>query len=378
MSLARHHGFGDRRGPPEAQLNTYLSDTFAEALGRGVRQTLEEVADRASKTADPKKLLEYAPHLKSTGDLNELADCDLVIEAVIRKRSTSSSSCLPSWSRFSGPMRFWPPTPRRFQSPRLAKGLKHPERFCGIHYFNPVRRMMLVEVIRGPQTSDATVASAVAHVKKLGKYPVVVEDGPGFLVNRLLFPYMNEALLLLGEGVPMEAIDRAAKKFGLPMGPLELYDMVGMDTALYAGSVMQAALPERMVETPILGAMVQAGRLGNKSGLGFYSYKNRKGKRTADPQVQELLKPYVSGQAPDISPDQLATRLILPMLLEATDVLAAAVRDARDVDLGLIYGIGFPPFRAGCCWADRQGIDKIMGMLEPLIPLGPRFKPPSY
>src|SRR5690606_34238359 len=141
-------------------------------------------------------------------------------------------------------------------------------------------------------------------------------------VNRLLFPYMNEALVLLSEGVPMETIDRAANKFGMPMGPIELHDMVGLDTAMYAGSVMSAALPHRMVESPVLAALVSAGRLGNKSGSGFYTYKNKKGKRTADPEVQTLLKPLIKGGTHEVSSEALAARLILPMLLEATDVLA--------------------------------------------------------
>lgn len=354
-----------------------LSDAQSEALARGVKNTLEEVSfDRATKSPNPKKLLEYAPHLRSTSDLSDLAHCDLVIEAIIEQADVKKQvfNQLESVLR---PDAILATNTSTIPITELAKGLKHPERFCGIHYFNPVRRMMLVEVIRGPQSSDATIASAVAHVKKLGKYPVVVQDGPGFLVNRLLFPYMNEALVLLAEGVPMETIDRAAKKFGLPMGPIELHDMVGLDTALYAGGVMKAALPHRMVDSPILSALVKAGRLGNKSGSGFYSYKNKKGKRSADPEVQNLIRPHVTGESKEPSTESLTARLILPMLLEATDVLAAGlVGDARDVDLGLIYGIGFPPFKGGLLfWADRVGVRKIMEMLEPFTPLGSRFAP---
>lgn len=354
-----------------------LSDASAEALGRGVKNTLEEVSfDRHTKAPNPKKLLEYAPHLRSTSDLKELAKCDLVIEAII-EQADIKKKVFEQLESVLRPDAILATNTSTIPITELAKGLKHPERFCGIHYFNPVRRMMLVEVIRGPQSSDATIATAVAHVKKQGKFPVVVQDGPGFLVNRLLFPYMNEALVLLSEGVPMETIDRAAKKFGMPMGPVELHDMVGLDTALYAGSVMSAALPHRMVESPILSALVSAGRLGNKSGLGFYSYKGKKGKRTADPEVQTILKPHLKPGSADQSVDALAARLILPMLLEATDVLAARlVRDARDVDLGLIYGIGFPAFKGGLLfWADRLGAPKILEMLRPFEGIGPRFTP---
>ncbi|HAC89543.1 MAG TPA: hypothetical protein DCF63_02765 [Planctomycetaceae bacterium] len=162
------------------KLNVFLSDASAEALGRGVRGTLEEVAfDRVSKSADSKKLLEFAPHLKSTSDLAELADCDLVIEAVIEKKDVKTQ-LFAQLESILRPDAILATNTSTIPITELAKGLKHPGRFCGIHYFNPVRRMMLVEVIRGPQTSESTIAAAVSHVKKLGMFPVVGEDGPGF------------------------------------------------------------------------------------------------------------------------------------------------------------------------------------------------------
>ncbi len=362
------------------QTQVTISDSSSEALQRGVRTTLDEVSfDRATKSASPAKLLDHAPLLRSTNHIAELAACDLVIEAVVEKIAVKQQvfEQLESAMR---PDALIATNTSTIPITHLAKSLKHPERFCGIHFFNPVRRMMLVEVIRGPQTSDATVATAVAHVKKLGKYPVVVQDGPGFLVNRLLFPYMNEALVLLAEGESIEAIDRSAKKFGMPMGPLELHDMVGMDTALYAGKVMSDAMPDRMISSPILSALVEAGRLGNKSGSGFYSYKNKKGKRALDPEVTQILKPHLRSNSTSITTEAMIGRLFLPMLLEATRVLSERlVQDARDVDLGLIFGIGFPPFKGGLLfWADRLGLANILKMLEPLQTLGPRFSPTNY
>ncbi|MFO0940649.1 MAG: 3-hydroxyacyl-CoA dehydrogenase NAD-binding domain-containing protein [Pirellulales bacterium] len=362
------------------QSQVIISDSSDEALQRGVRSTLDEVAfDRATKAASPTKLLEHAPALRSTNHLSELANCELVIEAVVEKINVKQQ-VFEQLEAVMKPGAILATNTSTIPITLLAKRLKHPERFCGIHFFNPVRRMMLVEVIRGPQTSDSTVATAVAHVKKLGKYPVVVNDGPGFLVNRLLFPYMNEALVLVSEGVPIEAIDKAAKKFGMPMGPLELHDMVGMDTALYAGKVMSDAMPDRMISSPILTALVNAGRLGNKSGSGFYTYRNKKGKRASDPEVEQILKPHIQVGSSSISADAMTARLFLPMLLEATHVLAEKlVQDARDVDLGLIFGIGFPPFKGGLLfWADRLGLDAVLKMLEPLQSLGPRFAPTDY
>jgi 3-hydroxyacyl-CoA dehydrogenase/enoyl-CoA hydratase/3-hydroxybutyryl-CoA epimerase/3-hydroxyacyl-CoA dehydrogenase/enoyl-CoA hydratase/3-hydroxybutyryl-CoA epimerase/enoyl-CoA isomerase len=231
-------------------------------------------------------------------------------------------------------------------------------------------------VIRGERTSDETIATAVAYAKRLGKMPIVVNDGPGFLINRLLFPYMQEALELVLEGVDFKSIERAAKAFGMPMGPIELYDMVGIDTAFYAGRTMWEAFPDRISASPILPAMVKAGRLGQKSGLGFFSYNNKKKRAEPDPKVQELLSPYVRGSK-TLPPDELTARLFLPMLLEATRALEDhIVRDPRDIDLGMIFGLGFPPFRGGLLfWADTLGAAKIIEMLKPFEALGERMRP---
>jgi 3-hydroxyacyl-CoA dehydrogenase/enoyl-CoA hydratase/3-hydroxybutyryl-CoA epimerase/3-hydroxyacyl-CoA dehydrogenase/enoyl-CoA hydratase/3-hydroxybutyryl-CoA epimerase/enoyl-CoA isomerase len=245
-----------------------------------------------------------------------------------------------------------------------------------MHYFNPVRRMKLVEIIRGAKTSDETVATAVAYAKRIGKMPVVVGDGPGFLVNRLLFPYMNEAIELLCDGASIKDIDRAATAFGMPMGPITLYDLVGLDTAVYAGMVMYQAFPDRVVASPLVPALVKQGRLGQKSGRGFFSYQNKKGRPEEDPAVEKILAPYRRGDR-KFSRDELTNRLFLPMLLEATRMLEEKiVRDVRDVDLGLIFGLGFPPFKGGLLyWADTIGAAKLLEMIKPLEPLGARFQP---
>jgi 3-hydroxyacyl-CoA dehydrogenase/enoyl-CoA hydratase/3-hydroxybutyryl-CoA epimerase/3-hydroxyacyl-CoA dehydrogenase/enoyl-CoA hydratase/3-hydroxybutyryl-CoA epimerase/enoyl-CoA isomerase len=220
------------------------------------------------------------------------------------------------------------------------------------------------------------VATAVALAKAIGKSPIVVQDGPGFLVNRLLLPYMNEALELLREGVDPRRVEGAAKSFGMPMGPLTLYDVVGMDTALHAGHVMHEAFPDRIVESPVLDAMVKAGRLGQKSGRGFYSYKDKKGKGQPDPTLAEVLTPLVRGKS-KLSDEQLIDRMFLPMVVEASRILdEKKVRDPRDVDLGLIFGIGFPPFLGGLLfWADRQGAKSIVERLKAFESLGARYQP---
>jgi 3-hydroxyacyl-CoA dehydrogenase/enoyl-CoA hydratase/3-hydroxybutyryl-CoA epimerase/3-hydroxyacyl-CoA dehydrogenase/enoyl-CoA hydratase/3-hydroxybutyryl-CoA epimerase/enoyl-CoA isomerase len=257
----------------------------------------------------------------------------------------------------------------------MAQAWKQPENFAGLHFFNPVDRMQLVEVIRGEKTSDQTVATLVAHAKRIGKSPIVVRDCPGFLVNRILFPYMNEAIALLEEGAEPRAIDKAATDFGMPMGPITLSDVVGIDTAYYAGQVVNRAFADRAKKTHILGELVQAGRLGQKTGAGFYSYA--KGSRGADdPAFTAVLDKVRGGKKRAIGQDEITDRMFLAMLGEAKLVLAEGiVRDPADIDLGLILGIGFPPWRGGILrWAEAEGPDKLRRRLAKYESLGKRFQ----
>jgi 3-hydroxyacyl-CoA dehydrogenase/enoyl-CoA hydratase/3-hydroxybutyryl-CoA epimerase/3-hydroxyacyl-CoA dehydrogenase/enoyl-CoA hydratase/3-hydroxybutyryl-CoA epimerase/enoyl-CoA isomerase len=244
-----------------------------------------------------------------------------------------------------------------------------------MHFFNPVDRMQLVEVIRGEKTSDATVVTLVALAKKVGKTPIVVRDCPGFLVNRILFPYMNEAMLLLEEGADPRAIDKAATDFGMPMGPITLSDVVGMDTMLYAGKVVNQAYSDRAKDSRVIAELVKAGRLGQKSGAGFYSYA-RGSRGTDDPFLAELLGKLRTSKR-DISADEIADRLFLAMLVEASRTLEEGiVRDPGDVDMGLLLGIGFPAFRGGILrWADTVGLGKVLAKLDKYAALGKRFAP---
>ena len=257
---------------------------------------------------------------------------------------------------------------------RLAEAAPDPGRFVGLHFFNPVDRMELVEVIRGARTTDETVASVVTLARQVRKTPIVVKDCPGFLVNRVLLPYMNEALTLLREGVPMDAIDEAATRFGMPMGPIALHDLIGIDTAAFAGKVMLDAYPDRTVPTRLLLDMVKAGRLGQKSGSGFRKHSGKKVE--ADPSLEAVLGPHRLDERPQ-SFEVITDRLFLSMFLEATRVLEEGiVREPADADMGLILGIGFPPFRGGILrWADSVGHEEILRRLEPLRPLGKRFEP---
>lgn len=353
-----------------------LADAVPAALQAGVQKILEEVSyNKQTKAPDPQKAFKYAALLNATTTDAELTASDLVIEAVVEnpevKRQVFArlEPVMHADASLASNTSTIPIT-------QLAQGLKRPKNFCGIHFFNPVRKMPLVEVIRGRETSDETIATAVAYAKAIGKSPIVVNDGPGFLVNRLLLPYMNEAIELILDGAEISAVDKAARNFGMPMGPITLFDVVGLDTAFYAGRVMYDAFPERIVVSPVVPALIRSGRLGQKSGAGFFAYQKGKDRGEPDPALTPILQPMIRGEQ-KFKESELQARLFLPMLLEATRVLQdKIVRDPRDVDLGLIYGLGFPPFKGGLLfWADTLGAKKILEMLEPLQSLGPRWKP---
>ena len=258
----------------------------------------------------------------------------------------------------------------------LAKAVTPPERMVGMHVFNPVHRMPLIEVIRGKKTSDQTVVTIVELSKKWGKTPIVVNDGPGFLINRLLMPYMAEAVVLLDAGVSIQDIDRAMLDFGMPMGPFRLYDEVGIDVAYKAARVMKDYIGDRLPESESIEKMVKAGRLGIKSGKGFYLPKEKKGSpRKVDPAVYAFLGVKPEKQMP---PETIQKRLIYLMLNEAARCLDEnIVRSPRDVDIGLIFGIGFPPFRGGLLvYVDRLGVDQVVqDMTAMAAEVGERYQP---
>jgi len=369
-------GAGIAAANVKRRVPAFLTDANPEALARGVENVMEEASyNKAIKGPDPDKAIAAAPFLRETSSIEGLADCDVVIEAIVENAEVKKNVFAKLEPLVSEETVIASNT-STIPITGLAAELKRPERFVGIHFFNPVRRMKLVEVIRGEKTNDQTVATAVTYAKRLGKMPIVVGDGPGFLVNRLLFPYMNEALVLVSEGVPIKHIEKAAKSFGMPMGPIELYDMVGIDTALYAGTTMYEAFPSRTALSPLLPALKKAGRLGQKTGKGFFNYENKRRKAEPDPDLEPILQTYVRGEK-SYSPDELQARLFMPMLLEATRVLEEGqVRDVRDVDLGLIFGLGFPPFKGGLLfWADTLGAGSVIEMLKPWHDLGERFQP---
>jgi 3-hydroxyacyl-CoA dehydrogenase/enoyl-CoA hydratase/3-hydroxybutyryl-CoA epimerase/enoyl-CoA isomerase len=359
-----------RRGLP-----VMLLDSLPQALEKGVGSITKVMESRVQiGRMTPAEVVAALGRLSTTATLNALADRDVVIEAIVENEEAKVQlykqlqPILPAGAILAS-------NTSTISITRMAQAVAKPENFAGMHFFNPVDRMQLVEVIRGERTADATVATLVALAKRIGKTPIVVRDCPGFLVNRILFPYINESLVLLEEGADPRAVDKAAVAFGMPMGPITLNDLVGLDTALYAGRVVNTAFADRAKTTRILDELVKAGRLGQKSGAGFYSYA--KGARGADdPAFAAILERCRTGKR-EIGQEEISDRLFMPMLNEASRVLTEGiVREPGDVDMGLILGIGFPAFRGGILrWADTLGLPKVLDKLQKYEKLGARFQP---
>jgi 3-hydroxyacyl-CoA dehydrogenase / enoyl-CoA hydratase / 3-hydroxybutyryl-CoA epimerase len=258
----------------------------------------------------------------------------------------------------------------------MQNRLARPEDFCGMHFFNPVHRMPLIEVVRGEATADRAVAVVFALARRLGKIPIIVRDGPGFLVNRVLAPYLNEAGWLIVDGASVEEVDRVMSRFGMPMGPLRLLDEVGLDVARHAGRTMHEAFGARLEPSPPLVALEATDLLGKKGGRGFYLYEGEKRTGVND-ALPELLAGSL-GVGREVGDDEIRDRLVLVMVNEAARVLEDGIAaSAGDVDLGMITGTGFPPFRGGLLrYADDRGLPEVLERLEALhARYGARFEP---
>ena len=354
-----------------------MVDIDAARVENGMKSARKVVEDRiAIGRATMSELAEMLSRLTATTSRQAFAECDLVVEAVTEneKLKTQIIAELATIARKDA---LFASNTSTISITRLAKAWPTPERFAGMHFFSPVDRMQLVEVIRGEKTDDETVVTLVALAKKIGKTPIVVRDCPGFLVNRLLMPYMAESLMLLEEGIDMDRIDRVATKWGMPVGPITLYDMVGIDVGYFAGLVLQAGYADRAVTTPLLAQMVELGRLGKKTGKGFRGI-DKKGKFVADPEVQQLIAGRVQKKS-ELSDDDIADRLFLCMSLEAIRALEEKIaRQPGDIDMAMVVGVNFPAFRGGPLrWCDTEGAAKLIDRAKKWESLGRRFEVPT-
>ncbi|WP_318444746.1 fatty acid oxidation complex subunit alpha FadB [Photobacterium leiognathi] len=266
----------------------------------------------------------------------------------------------------------------------LAQSLKRPENFCGMHFFNPVHRMPLVEIIRGEKTSQQTIDRIVAYATKMGKSPIVVNDCPGFFVNRVLFPYFAGFSLLLQDGADFVQVDKVMEKqFGWPMGPAYLLDVVGIDTAHHAQTVMAEGFPERMGKNgkDAIDVMFEAQRFGQKNGIGFFSYSlDRKGKpkKSLSEDAHALLAP-VSKPQTEFDSDAIIARMMIPMINEVVRCLEEnIIATPAEADMALVYGLGFPPFRGGVFrYLDSLGLANYVALADQYAHLGALYEVPQ-
>jgi 3-hydroxyacyl-CoA dehydrogenase / enoyl-CoA hydratase / 3-hydroxybutyryl-CoA epimerase len=354
-----------------------LKDINKEALSLGLRHArgmFDRLVRRGrmEKRAAQRHIDAIAPTLDYTG----FATVDLVIEAVVERMDVKQQVLRETETHVRDDCVLTTNT-SSLSVTEMQSALARPANFAGMHFFNPVHRMPLVEVIRGAQSSDEAVVTVVALARRLEKVPVVVRDGPGFLVNRILAPYLNEAGWLLTDGGSIEQIDRVLRRFGMPMGPLRLLDEVGLDVARHAGAVMSGAFGERLQPPPTLTALEKTKLLGRKGGRGFYEYQDGREKGVNEGIYAEL-SAALPAERRELREQEILDRTLLAMVNEAARVLAdAIVATPGEVDIGMITGTGFPPFRGGLLrWADHIGTGEILHRLQQLEAVhGVRFSP---
>jgi 3-hydroxyacyl-CoA dehydrogenase / enoyl-CoA hydratase / 3-hydroxybutyryl-CoA epimerase len=358
-------------------VRVYMKDIRHEAVTGGL-QHARSLFDRAvARRRTTRRRAAQKMELISGGlEYYGISAADVVVEAVVERLDVKRQVLAEAERHVHGGCVLSTNT-SSLSVDAMAEALQHPARFCGMHFFNPVDRMPLVEVVRGAATSDQTVATVYAFALRLGKVPVVVRDGPGFLVNRILGPYLNEAGFLLGDGATIERVDGVAKEFGMPMGPLRLIDEIGIDISVHAGAALHGALGERLAPSPALVALGNSGRLGKKGGVGFYRYEKGK-ERGVDESVYVALSSVIPPHR-ELDEHDVRQRLLISMINEAARALEEGIaRGAADLDLAMIMGTGFPPFRGGLLrFADSMHARSLLEMSKKLQAAhGERFAPP--
>ncbi len=357
-----------------AQVEVRMKDTDLARVTKGVEAAKSQLDRRLAR----RRMTKYQHYrtvalLSGTTDLSGFRRADLIIEAVFEDLEVKRQ-VLAEVESVVGPDSVLATNTSTIPIGHIAAQATRPERVIGMHFFSPVEKMPLLEVIPAEASDADTIVTAVKFGRRLGKTVIVVADRPGFWVNRILSPYMNEAGYLVAEGAPIDTVDRVMTRFGFPVGPLALLDEVGIDVADKASSVMYEAYGERLKPAPVVSALIRDDRLGRKNGRGIYRYEKGK-KKGPDPAVYRLL-----GVRPveEVSPETIEQRLLYAMLNEAAMAVGeGVVRSPRDGDIGAIFGIGFPPFRGGPLrLIDSLGAARVVDTLRGLEgAFGARFSP---
>jgi 3-hydroxyacyl-CoA dehydrogenase/enoyl-CoA hydratase/3-hydroxybutyryl-CoA epimerase len=351
-----------------------LKDASDEAVSKGLRSVREVFEERRKRGSLSRlELQKRMDCVSTTLDYSGFRRADLVIEAVFEdldlKRkvldeteAAVNATCVVASNTSSIPIR------------DVARGSRRPERILGMHFFSPVHKMPLLEVVVTPETEATAVATAVKYGRRLGKHVIVVRDGPGFYTSRTLAPYMQEAARLVEEGARVDAVDKAMLDFGFPVGPVALLDEVGIDVGAKVAKVMHQHFGERMAAPAAMAKVIADGRLGRKNKRGFYTYDG--GRKRVDETVYALLPG--GGARKDVAAREIQDRLVFAFLNEAAHCLEGGIlRSPRDGDVGAIFGLGFPPFLGGPFrYLDHLGARFAVEMLERLAERhGERFRP---
>ncbi len=358
-----------------------MKDIREEALQLGMGEANKLLNKQIKrKKIDSVVMGETLGRIRPTLSYGDFSNVDIVVEAVVENEKIKGIVLAELEDQCRGDAILTSNT-SSISITRLAENLKHPENFCGMHFFNPVHLMPLVEVIRGEKSSEKAIATTVAYATSMGKTAIVVGDCPGFLVNRVLFPYFAGFQILVSQGVDFKRIDKLMEKFGWPMGPAYLIDVVGIDTAHHVGEVLSEGFPDRMKfdMKSSLDVMYEAERYGQKNGKGYYTYtpdKKGKPKKAEDPSVADLLAP-VQGNTVELTDEEIIDRMMIPMIIETARCFEEGIVDTvNEADMGLIMGIGFPPFRGGAFkYADTVGLATICEKAKALTHLGTLYEP---
>ncbi|MDP4530207.1 fatty acid oxidation complex subunit alpha FadB [Alkalimonas delamerensis] len=354
-----------------------MKDINQQALELGMGEATKLLAKQVERgRLDAVGMAKVIASITPSLSYESVKDADIVVEAVVENPKIKGAVLKETEALLSDDAILTSNT-STISINSLAENLSRPQNFCGMHFFNPVHRMPLVEVIRGKDTSEETVAAVVAYAAKIGKSPIVVNDCPGFFVNRVLFPYFAGFSKLVLDGADFTQIDKVMEKqFGWPMGPAYLLDVVGLDTAFHCTDVMAAGFPTRMakLDNDPVAAMYQANRYGQKNGFGFYAYsKDAKGKpkKAVDDASRELLA-GICHSATEFSAEDIIARTMVPMINETIRCLEEGiVASAAEADMGLIYGLGFPPFRGGPLrYVDTLGLANFVALADKYAHLG--------
>ena len=358
----------------EAGIPVRLKDKDDAALGRGLRQIASLLDERVKrKRLSWREREDKLALITGTTDYSGMRTADVVIEAVFEDLKVKHAVVRDVDSE--APNAIFASNTSSIPIGLIAEAALRPEKVVGMHFFSPVHKMPLLEIIRGRSTSAETVATVVALGKRIGKTVIVVNDGPGFYTSRILAPYVNEAAFIFNDGGSVEDIDRALVEFGFPVGPMQLLDEVGIDVGSKVAHIMHEAFGARLAPPPGFEKLVESGRLGRKSKKGFYLYGESRNKEV-DRSVYELTPQGQKRTSPAAA--EIVERCVLQMVNEAAHCLGEGIlRSARDGDVGAVFGLGWPPFRGGPFrYADALGASQVVERLRTWQDrFGTRFAP---